>query len=168
MLLSHGRFIAGLVGAVVFSLLVSSAQAQASSAQASIDAKRRTIPRTTAEGYFAQALEPVALVAPDGGASQLFGGSTGRGAIYWSPSTGAHIVYGNVLRYYEVTGAQQGFGYPQTDPIAGPGTWCDDETTFHQRFVRSSAATDGRALSVQIVTLCSTPTGVFEGTRVFT
>ncbi|MCC9177385.1 zinc-dependent metalloprotease family protein [Arthrobacter sp. zg-Y750] len=45
-----------------------------------------------------------------------------KGAIYWTPSTGAHIIGGAVQTYYGTQGYEAGFlGYPTSDEISGGG-----------------------------------------------
>ena len=48
------------------------------------------------------------------------------GAVYWSPSTGAHVVRGGILTHWLATGGPAGaLGYPVTDHAALPdgGGW---------------------------------------------
>ena len=61
------------------------------------------------------------------------------GAIYWSPSTGAHVVAGSFLTAYTGAGAERGrLGYPRTDAYAvSGGTWQDFQ---HGRIARSTAS----------------------------
>ncbi|HEX4429838.1 MAG TPA: fibronectin type III domain-containing protein [Frankiaceae bacterium] len=52
-----------------------------------------------------------------GGRSQAFAG----GSIYWSATTGAHVVRGNILVKYKAIGASAGIiGYPTSDDAASP------------------------------------------------
>jgi uncharacterized protein with LGFP repeats len=52
----------------------------------------------------------------NGGCYQLFTG----GAIYWSPSTGAHIVRGGIASRWASSGSQNGFlGYPRATQVCG-------------------------------------------------
>ena len=52
----------------------------------------------------------------NGGCYQLFTG----GAIYWSPSTGAHIVRGGIASRWASSGGQNGFlGYPRATQVCG-------------------------------------------------
>ena len=145
MLVSTRRMVVSSMGAIALSLLVSSAQAQAvpSAGQSAIAALRQSLPRDTAQAYFAQALDPRPLPGAGGGAYQYFGGSLGKGAIFWSPSTGAQHTFGNLLSYHELLGREQGLGYPRTSPrpLDADGEFgCDpDETLLYQRFVRSAA-----------------------------
>ncbi|MFC7850972.1 hypothetical protein ACFUTU_21140 [Arthrobacter sp. NPDC057388] len=52
----------------------------------------------------------------NGGCSQGFSGGT----IYWSPSTGAHIVRGGIAARWAASGSQNGFlGYPRATQVCG-------------------------------------------------
>lgn len=58
--------------------------------------------------------------APDGGRFSTFDG----GAIYWSPQTGAHIVWGGIREAWENEGGPGGqLGYPTSDEQTVPGGW---------------------------------------------
>jgi uncharacterized protein with LGFP repeats len=49
------------------------------------------------------------------------GPSTGRASIYWSGSTGAHLVYGGIREEWERLGLATGvLGYPLTDELGTP------------------------------------------------
>jgi hypothetical protein len=46
-----------------------------------------------------------------------------RGNIYWSPTTGAHLVLGSILKVYDRLGGPTGqFGFPVTDELTTPDT----------------------------------------------
>ena len=61
--------------------------------------------------------------APNGGRFSTFEG----GAIYWSPQTGAHIVWGGIRDAWEGAGGVGGqLGYPTTDEQTVPGGWRQD------------------------------------------
>ena len=68
-----------------------------------------------------------ALGYPTSDEIKLTGGAVSRfqgGAVYWSPKTGAHNVWGSILTAYGTTGAERGpLGYPTSDeaPAAGGG-----------------------------------------------
>ncbi|WP_375385646.1 LGFP repeat-containing protein [uncultured Microbacterium sp.] len=52
------------------------------------------------------------------GRLSTFGGAT----FYWSPSTGAHVVYGAIGAYYAATDGPRGrLGFPTSDELALPG-----------------------------------------------
>lgn len=75
---------------------------------------------------------------PNGGEYQDFEGGT----IYWSPDSGAHIVWGDIREAWEAAGGANGsLGYPVSDETDLPGggkqseftggtiTWVDGEVT---------------------------------------
>jgi glucose/arabinose dehydrogenase len=77
-----------------------------------------------------------------GGPSSVLGNPTGnevaiaagswrtyqRGAIYWSPATGAHEVQGGILAKYLAVGGPARWGFPTTDESAAPdGRYSDFE-----------------------------------------
>ena len=43
-----------------------------------------------------------------------------KGSIYWTPSTGAHEIHGDIYPKWVSLGAEQGLGYPVTDETATP------------------------------------------------
>jgi uncharacterized protein with LGFP repeats len=58
--------------------------------------------------------------APNGGQFSTFNG----GAIYWTPQTGAHIVWGGIRDAWERDGGAGGrLGYPTSDEETIPGGW---------------------------------------------
>ncbi|ART69042.1 hypothetical protein BTO20_10985 [Mycobacterium dioxanotrophicus] len=58
--------------------------------------------------------------APNGGQFSTFNG----GAIYWTPQTGAHIVWGGIRDAWERDGGAGGrLGYPTSDEATIPGGW---------------------------------------------
>lgn len=58
--------------------------------------------------------------APNGGRFSTFDG----GAIYWTPRTGAHIVWGGIRDAWENDGGAGGrLGYPTADEKTIPGGW---------------------------------------------
>nr|WP_228768952.1 hypothetical protein [Mycolicibacterium malmesburyense] len=58
--------------------------------------------------------------APNGGRFNTFDG----GAIYWTPETGAHIVWGGIREAWEGDGGAGGqLGYPTSDEQTVPGGW---------------------------------------------
>lgn len=60
---------------------------------------------------------------PNGGRYTKFQG----GVIYWSPRTGAHIVWGGIRRAWEDSGGADGpLGYPSSDERPVPGGWQSD------------------------------------------
>lgn len=49
-----------------------------------------------------------------------------RGAIYWTPSTGAHLVYGAIYKKWVAVGGESGYGFPVIDESpAGHGRYND-------------------------------------------
>jgi hypothetical protein len=72
------------------------------------------------------------LTAPDGrGRANFFE----NGAIYWSPDSGAHRVYGRILDAWARNGFETVFGYPIEEPRMGNSvgsSWClyDRNQTF--------------------------------------
>lgn len=61
--------------------------------------------------------------APGGGRYNTFDG----GAIYWSPQTGAHVIWGGIRDSWEHDGGAAGpLGYPTSDEITIPGGWQSD------------------------------------------
>ncbi|GAB2446884.1 DUF5615 family PIN-like protein [Nocardia tengchongensis] len=66
------------------------------------------------------------LGGPKGDARPVAGGGAVRdydgGAIYYSPPTGAHVLYGDILADYErLGGPMSGLGFPTTDEVVTPG-----------------------------------------------
>ncbi|WP_019970701.1 LGFP repeat-containing protein [Mycobacterium sp. 141] len=58
--------------------------------------------------------------APNGGQFSTFDG----GAIYWTPQTDAHIVWGGIRDAWERDGGAGGpLGYPTSDEETIPGGW---------------------------------------------
>jgi uncharacterized protein with LGFP repeats len=50
---------------------------------------------------------------PNGGVFQFFNG--GDAAIYWSTTTGAHLIHGDILQAWNANGFENGYGYPFED-----------------------------------------------------
>ncbi|HZQ32193.1 MAG TPA: esterase [Mycobacterium sp.] len=60
---------------------------------------------------------------PDGGRYSKFQ----LGVIYWTPRTGAHIVWGDIRTAWETNGGASGpLGYPSSDEQPVPGGWKAD------------------------------------------
>jgi uncharacterized protein with LGFP repeats len=58
--------------------------------------------------------------AVPGGRFSAFDG----GAIYWTPETGAHVIWGGIRESWEGAGGPAGaLGYPTTDEQIIPGGW---------------------------------------------
>ena len=75
------------------------------------------------------------LAADNVGRYNTFAG----GAIYWTPPTGAHVVWGRIREQWERSGGPTGpLGYPVTDEHSLPGGW---ESMFQHGII---AHTDGR------------------------
>jgi hypothetical protein len=71
-------------------------------------------------------------VAPDGRGRYNF---FENGAIYWSPDSGAHRVYGRILDKWGRDGYEARMGYPIDEPHTGDsGGFC--LTQLHQTFIR--------------------------------
>jgi hypothetical protein len=80
------------------------------------------------------------LVAPDGrGRANFFE----NGAIYWSPDSGAHRVYGRIFDKWQQDGWEGRMGYPIDEPLrGGPGNgtgWCSGGG-LTQTFVRTDGS----------------------------
>lgn len=60
---------------------------------------------------------------------------TGGRAIYWTPATGAHAIYGDIKLKWDSLGFERGYGYPITDETGTP-----DGIGRYNQF------TDGRAI----------------------
>ena len=64
-----------------------------------------------------------------------------RGAIYWNPSTGAHMIYGAIYQKWLSLGAEKSFlGYPLTDEV-GTGDFSGRFTDFQGGTIYWSPAT---------------------------
>lgn len=169
-IVSFGRA-AGLIGALGLTSLLSatSASAQVSSAAVNaINAKRNSVPRNVATAYFQTPVTRTPLEGDiGGGAYQTFRGTSGPGAIYWSPSTNAHVIYGDILTYFTNNGLEAKLGYPSTDPLSGSGQsyGCASDTTVYQTFSRTTTPVSGRATPRTMYTLCANSRGrVMMGT----
>ena len=161
-----GRGAAGLLGALGIAVLTTSALAQSASpaGTSAINAKRNGT-RVPA-GYFARAADPTPQRGSGDGAYQYFSGNQGDGAIYWSPKTGAHIVYGPILIYFERNGREERIGYPINDPLPGPGDGCDLADTVRRQSFAVPARVGGGRLAVASTVLCEGPRGmVYLGAR---
>src|SRR5260370_278207 len=53
------------------------------------------------------------------------------GNIYWSPSTGAHVVYGDIGTKYQALGGPVGYGLPTSDEANVPGVQGVRVQSFH-------------------------------------
>lgn len=70
--------------------------------------------------------------APEIGRYSRFANAT----IYWSPATGAHIVYGGIAQYYSTVGGPQGrLGFPTSDEADLPGAPGARYNTFEHGWV---------------------------------
>jgi uncharacterized protein with LGFP repeats len=60
-------------------------------------------------------------VTPDGvGRFNHFRKDQNENSIYWTPTTGAHAVYGEIRKKWAELGWEQGLGYPTTDETVTP------------------------------------------------
>ena len=74
------------------------------------------IAHLAASGFFLGAPEGPEMASPDNyGRFQHFQNAS----IYWSPSTGAHVVHGAIRQKYHALGFER-YGYPFTDELALP------------------------------------------------
>jgi uncharacterized protein with LGFP repeats len=70
------------------------------------------------QGLLGQPMPGSAKPQDDGyGFAQHFKG----GSVYWSPGTGAHVVYGAIREKFQALGGVAAFGYPATDELALEG-----------------------------------------------
>ncbi|MET0341765.1 MAG: hypothetical protein ABW252_12245 [Polyangiales bacterium] len=105
-----------------------------------------------------------------GGAYQTFRGSSGAGAIYYSASTKAHIIYGNILTFFNNNGMEDEFGYPTNDPMSGNGAsyGCESDTTVFQPFSQANQPVRGQVTPRAMEALCANARGrVTRGTITF-
>ncbi|WP_346621658.1 DUF3152 domain-containing protein [Blastococcus montanus] len=72
-----------------------------------------------------------------------FAGGYGGGSIYWSPSTGAHEVYGQIRDRWESSGWEQGpLGYPVSGEYDVPGGRRSDFQNGYIRWDRATSTTE--------------------------
>ena len=160
------RGAAGMIGALGIAVLTTTALAQSatSAATSAINAKRNST-RLPA-GYYARPVDQVPQRATGDGAYQYFSGNQGKGAIYWSSKTGAHLIYGPILNYFERNGHEEGIGYPVEDPLSGPGPGCVEPDTVRRQSFTIPARVSNSRLSVAQTVLCEGPRGmVYLGAR---
>ena len=91
------------------------------------------------------------------------------GVIYWSPSTGAHEVHGEILKHWEDTGAESGrYGYPIGDeePWTNPDNGVAGRMSRFERGIIGWTPSDGikdletvRTVSDSIITPAGTALG---------
>ena len=153
-----GRGAAGLLSALGIAVLTTSALAQSATpaGTAAINAKRNQT-RLPAGYYARPAAEPQRGAAD--GAYQYFTGSQGDGAIYWSPNTGAHLIYGNILFYFERQGRETAIGYPTNDPLPGPCDGCDAPDTVRRQSFALPSRVSRNQIAVAGTVLCEGPRG---------
>jgi hypothetical protein len=164
MSLVNMRGAAGFLGAVGVAFLATSALAQSASpaAVSAINAKKNGT-RVPA-GYYARTADPVPQRGAGDGAYQYFSGNQGNGAIFWSPKTGAHLVYGAILHYFERNGHEERIGYPINDPLTGPGDGCDAPNTVRRQSFAIPSRVGGGRIAVASTVLCEGPGGsVYPG-----
>jgi hypothetical protein len=160
MSLVNMRSAAGVLGALGIAVVASSAVAQsASSAGASAINAKRNGTRVPA-GYYAKPTGSAPRRGAGDGAYQYFSGSQGSGAIYWSPKTGAHLIYGPILAYFERNGHEERIGYPVDDPLPGPGTGCDAPDTVRRQSFSVPSRVSGNRIAVASTVLCEGPGGM--------
>jgi uncharacterized protein with LGFP repeats len=72
-------------------------------------------------GYPTADTRPTSHVGPLGGTdSGLYGEFENGGVIYWTPATGAHVVYGQIFQAWNNVGRERGLGYPTSDEEDAP------------------------------------------------
>ena len=79
--------------------------------------------------------------------------------IYWSPATGAHVVYGGIAQYYSTVGGPQGrLGFPTSDEADLPGAPGARYNTFEHGWVMwypDTGAVEASPLRVMIGTVAT-------------
>lgn len=81
-------------------------------------------------------IEPNPQWTPDGGVFQFYNG--GDAAIYWSATTGAHLVHGDILGEWRARGFEDSLGYPIEDE-GEPAAFCGDGAERSQAFSKGTS-----------------------------